>query len=145
MWIGPDSFSAARETPNLKACTRREWNPERPLSVNPNSAPASVCYAVVRCGSCLAGRPTVGSPQLIDGASYGPEALKVIGQAFDEAWRDIAGNFGDDSPDVERARNRLARAILSIAHDDTRDVGALRRAALERMALDYKRRANPGF
>jgi hypothetical protein len=87
----------------------------------------------------------VGSPQLIDGASYGPEALKVIGQAFDEAWRDIAGNFGDDSPDVERARNRLARAILSLAHDDTRDVSALRRAALERMALDYKRRANPGF
>ena len=85
------------------------------------------------------------SPQLIDGASYGPEALKVIGQAFDEAWRDIAGNFGDDSPDVERARNRLTRAILSIAHDDSRDVSALRQAALERMALDYKRRANPGF
>ena len=34
--------------------------------------------------------------QLIDGATYGPDALKVIGQAFDEAWRDIAGNFGDD-------------------------------------------------
>src|SRR5262249_27330899 len=24
--------------------------------------------------------------QLIDGASFGPEALKVIGQAFDDAW-----------------------------------------------------------
>ena len=82
----------------------------------------------------------MGSPQLIDGASYGPEALKVIGQAFDEAWRDIAGNFGDDSPDVERARNRLARAILSIADDDSRDVSILRRKALEQIALHYRRR-----
>ena len=36
----------------------------------------------------------MGSRQLIEGATYGPEALKVIGQAFDEAWLDIAGNLG---------------------------------------------------
>ena len=80
----------------------------------------------------------MGSRQLIEGAAYGPEALKVIGQAFDEAWLDIAGNFGDDQPNVEKARNKLARAILSIADDDSRDVSALRRAALERMAFDYR-------
>jgi hypothetical protein len=80
----------------------------------------------------------VGSRQLIEGAAYGPEALKVIGQAFDEAWLDIAGNFGDDQPNVEKARNKLARVILSIADDDSRDVSALRRAALERMAFDYR-------
>jgi hypothetical protein len=34
--------------------------------------------------------------QLIDGASYGPEELKVIEQAFDDAWAAIEGNFGDD-------------------------------------------------
>ena len=34
--------------------------------------------------------------QLIDGASYGPEALKAIGQAFDEAWQTIEGNFSND-------------------------------------------------
>jgi len=83
----------------------------------------------------------MGSRQLIDGASYGPEALKVIGQAFDEAWRDIAGNFGDDPPNVEQARTRLARAILSIADDDSRDVSVLRRAALDLMVLEYKRDA----
>ena len=82
------------------------------------------------------------SRQLIAGAVYGPEALKVIEQAFDEAWRDIAGNFGDDPPDIEKARNRLARAILSIADDDSRSVSVLRQAALERMALDYKRRSD---
>jgi hypothetical protein len=42
--------------------------------------------------------------QLIDGASYGPDALKVIGQAFDEAWLAIAGNFGSDSIEVARLR-----------------------------------------
>src|SRR5262245_365695 len=93
----------------------------------------------------LSGRPTVASHQTIVGAAYGPEALKVIGQAFDEAWRDIAGNFGGDPPDVARARSRLARAILSIADDDSRDVGILRQAALERMALDYKRRSDSNF
>jgi hypothetical protein len=32
---------------------------------------------------------------LIDGASVGPDALKAVGQAFDEAWIEIAGNFND--------------------------------------------------
>jgi hypothetical protein len=45
---------------------------------------------------------------LIDSASFGPEALKAIGQAFDAAWRDIAGDFGDDPRDIELARMRLA-------------------------------------
>ena len=83
--------------------------------------------------------------QLISGASYGPEALKALGQAFDEAWFQIAGNFGDEPADIDKARLRLARALLSIAHEDSRDVGVLRQAALEQMALDYKRRSNPEF
>jgi hypothetical protein len=81
--------------------------------------------------------------QLIDGASYGPDALKAIGLAFDDAWLQIAGNFGNDPIDVEKARIRLAHALLTIADDESRDVGVLKRAALERMALDYKRRADP--
>jgi len=32
--------------------------------------------------------------QLIDGASYGPDALSAVGKAFDAAWAEIAGNFG---------------------------------------------------
>ena len=80
----------------------------------------------------------VKAQQLIDGAAYGPEALKAIGQAFDEAWLQIAGNFGDDPTDVEQARLWLAQALLSIADEDSRDVRVLRQAALERMALDYR-------
>jgi hypothetical protein len=32
--------------------------------------------------------------QLIDGASFGPDTLKALGQAFDEAWQEVEGNFG---------------------------------------------------
>jgi hypothetical protein len=78
--------------------------------------------------------------QLIEGASFGPEALNAIGEAFDAAWAEIASNFGDDPADVEKARLRLANALLSIASEDSRDVDVLKRAALQRMALDYKRR-----
>jgi hypothetical protein len=72
---------------------------------------------------------------LIDGASFGPDALKAIGQAFDEAWTEIAGNFGSDPADIERARLRLAEALLSVADESSQDVAALKRAALYRLAL----------
>ena len=68
--------------------------------------------------------------QLIDGASFGPEALKAISHAFDEAWREIAGNFGDDSGDIERARHKLAKALPSVASEDSPDVEVLKQAAM---------------
>jgi hypothetical protein len=81
--------------------------------------------------------------QLIDGASFGPEALKAIGQAFDEAWKTIEDNFGNDPQQVETARLKLANALLSIASQDSRDVEVLKTAALEVMARDYRNRADP--
>ena len=78
--------------------------------------------------------------QLIEGASFGPDALKVIGRAFEAAWAQIEANFGNDPNDVAKARYRLATAILSVAKEDSRDVYALTRAALEAMALEYRNR-----
>jgi hypothetical protein len=78
--------------------------------------------------------------KLIDGATYGPEALKVIRQAFDEAWTSIAATYGHYPQDIERARLRLARAVLSVAQDGTQTVGQLKVAALQAMALGYKTR-----
>ena len=78
--------------------------------------------------------------QMLDGASYGPDALKAIGQAFDQALQTIAGNFGNDPRDIERARLRLASTLLSVASDDSRDVEALKRGALQAMALSYRSR-----
>ena len=73
--------------------------------------------------------------QLIEGTSYGPEALNAMTQAFDQAWSVIAGNISRDTS--EAARQRLANALLSVATDDSRDAKALKRKALEAMALSY--------
>ena len=70
---------------------------------------------------------------LIEGASYGPEALKAIGRAFDEAWASIAGNFSDDQ--IAAARLRLANALLAVAKDNSRDVEVMKRGALDKMRL----------
>ena len=71
--------------------------------------------------------------EIIEGASYGPEALKAIGRAFDEAWASIAGNFSDDQ--VATARLRLANALLAVARNNSRDVETMKREALDRMRL----------
>ena len=76
--------------------------------------------------------------QLLDGASFGPEAMKALGQAYDEAWHSIAGNFGNSPAEVEAARLRLATALLSVATNDSRDVESLKNAALQVMARDYR-------
>ena len=75
--------------------------------------------------------------QLIDGASFGPDAFKAIGDAFDAAWAEIADNFLDPL-ETEAARLRLADALLSIASEDSRDVEVLKTAALQGMALDHR-------
>jgi hypothetical protein len=75
---------------------------------------------------------------LIDRASYGPETLKAMGQAFDEAWREIAGNFGSDPTEIEAVRLKLADALLSVAAEDSRDVDALKNGALQAMAFRYR-------
>ena len=77
---------------------------------------------------------------LVENVWFGPDALKAIGQAFDEAWASIAGNFGDDPQDIEKALVRLANAMLSVASEDSRDIEMLKRAALEAMALGYRDR-----
>jgi hypothetical protein len=69
---------------------------------------------------------------LIDGAAFGPEAVKAVGQAFDEAWAEIAGKFASDR--IEGARLSLANAVLSVATDMSRDAQLLKKAALEVLA-----------
>jgi hypothetical protein len=70
-------------------------------------------------------------------AAFGPEAIKAMGEAFDQAWIEVAGNFG--SPlEVEKARLKLANAMLSIASDGSTDVALLKAGALRAMANDYR-------
>lgn len=79
---------------------------------------------------------------LIEKSTYGPEALKVLGQAFDEAWSTIAHHFGANEVQQEAARQRLAHAILAVATED-QTVAEVRDAALKVMALSYPHHLAP--
>jgi hypothetical protein len=59
--------------------------------------------------------------RLIQGASHDPETLKALSQAFDGAWATIAGKYGTAPADVENARLRLAKALLSFGSSVARD------------------------
>jgi hypothetical protein len=50
------------------------------------------------------------APELFDSAAFGPDALKVSGRAFDEAWANIAGSFYDPLT-VQATRLKLANPI----------------------------------
>jgi ribosome biogenesis SPOUT family RNA methylase Rps3 len=77
--------------------------------------------------------------KLISGASYGPETLQLIMQAFDLAWSEIAHHFGDDNQVVEAARQRLAHAVLAVVNEDSQDIELLKKTALQVMALSSGR------
>jgi hypothetical protein len=102
-----------------------------PLSIAPLGATLWLCGPWSELGRAMKAR------SLIDGSSFGPDALKAIGNAFDEAWAEIAGNFAGDPIAVESARHTLANAILSVSTDSSRDVQALKTAGLEAMARNY--------
>jgi hypothetical protein len=65
---------------------------------------------------------------LVDDEAYDPDPLKVLGRAFDEAWQDI-GTFTDVTAD--NRRTELARIILDLAKNGTRDVDEIKYLAVE--------------
>ena len=73
--------------------------------------------------------------QLIEGASFGPEALKAIGKA----WAEIVGNFGDEPEDVEKARRRLVKALLSIANEGRPELDPERLVFIDETGASTKR------
>jgi hypothetical protein len=77
--------------------------------------------------------------QLIEGATFDPTTLGVIGTAFDRAWSEIEHHFGET--DAHLARSRLAEAVLIVASDhECHDIAALKTEALQVLALAYRSR-----
>jgi hypothetical protein len=76
--------------------------------------------------------------QLIGGASFPPDILHVMFEAFDEAWVGIAPTVGAHPSAAESARLSLATIILSLAHADLTDLGALKTAAVEAYRLKHR-------
>lgn len=70
--------------------------------------------------------------QLLSATSFAPDQLRVLFEAFDQAWATIAAGVGDDPQAIETARLKLANLVLSLARDgDVDDPERLRNAALQ--------------
>jgi predicted negative regulator of RcsB-dependent stress response len=76
--------------------------------------------------------------KILAGCAYGPETLKIIGKAFDDAWASIADDFAGDAQRADAARERLAHAVLIAAAEDSRDPEPIKTLALQIMALSYR-------
>jgi hypothetical protein len=70
--------------------------------------------------------------QLFGNAALGPDALKVITQAFDSAWDDLKATISARPEAIEAARLDLAGLVLSLASADTRDPLTLKDEAVRR-------------
>ena len=68
--------------------------------------------------------------QLVADSSYGPDSLKVLFQAFDEAWKEIAPRTSQDEVAVEAARLKLASIVLIVATNESRDAEQIKNTAL---------------
>ena len=77
--------------------------------------------------------------QLIGGASYGPDALKVLFKAFDDVWAIVAPTITDRADAIEARRFKLATIILSLADDNPTDPDEIKNAALRIMGFADRR------
>ena len=71
--------------------------------------------------------------QLIGDCAYGPETLKVLFKAFDDAWEEIEANFDTGSGARDAARIELATVVLDLASEDSRDPDQIKQLALQIM------------
>ena len=65
------------------------------------------------------------------GQAYDPETLKVLGRAFDAAWREV-GRY-EAAAEAEDRRTCLAVIILALAREGNRGVGAMEQIAVRHM------------
>ena len=77
--------------------------------------------------------------RVVVGASFQPETIKVMTDAFDAAWEEISGGFSDDDTLREKARILLAQAVINVTSEESRNVEAVKRGALEAMLGEYQR------
>src|SRR5262245_19167683 len=82
-------------------------------------AALACCHISWRCGFVRSG--PMKARQILNGASFAPEQLRVLFEAFDRAWAAIAVKVGDDPQAIEAARLKLANLILGLARDGNPD------------------------
>ena len=71
--------------------------------------------------------------QLIDSASYGPDQVRILAKAFDDAWTQIKDELSDDADGIEAARLKLAKVVLCLARSGLGNATQLTQAAVQTM------------
>ena len=68
---------------------------------------------------------------LVHSAIYGPEALKVLFKAFDDAWEEVKPTISKRSSALEAARLRLANILLGLIREDSRHSDQIKNEAVQ--------------
>jgi len=69
---------------------------------------------------------------------YGPDTMKAVYRAFDEAWATIAPPVDADPQVVDETRIKLAEAVLAVTGHDSTNVDQIKRLALQIMDIEKK-------
>jgi hypothetical protein len=77
--------------------------------------------------------------RLLESASYDPDQLKALGEAFDDAWARISPNISSRAEAIEAARLALADVVLGLAKNGNLDPNHLADAAVQVMASRLSR------
>jgi hypothetical protein len=81
--------------------------------------------------------------QLIANSSFGPDEVKAMGQALDDAWAKLAPSVDDRPEAIEAARFALANIILSLGAQGNFDPERLADAAVQSMLSRSSRLFHP--
>jgi len=71
--------------------------------------------------------------RLIEGASFDPAELAILGQAFDQAWEQLGPSVSSRATAVEAARLKLANAVLAAAKAGPIEIERIKADALRTM------------
>ena len=68
---------------------------------------------------------------IIGGATFSPDVLKVLFEAFDDAWHEVAADVSMRAGAIDAARLRLATIVLSLAKSGPVDRGRIKTEAVD--------------
>jgi len=81
--------------------------------------------------------------QLLDGASFNPDQLRVVLQAFDAAWENISPTVSANAIAVEASRLNLAKAVLAVAKQGPIEAERIKDDALKVMFSESPELGSP--
>jgi hypothetical protein len=73
----------------------------------------------------------MGARQIIGGATFSPDVLKVLFEAFDDAWHEVSADVSARAGAIDAARLRLATIVLSLAKSGPVDRGRIKTEAVD--------------